>query len=464
MRPFLPLMRAGLSRTAAVCVVTLVSGGCDRQVPVESNDPGPTGASLPPPSTDVATGAIRNGQRLPRVVPLTEGQQLAIGWLHDPLAPEAAFCTGTLIEPRVVVTARHCTAGVDSSSIGFGIGLLPSAPEATWAVESVAEHPDEDVALLVLERAATADVPAVQPLPFNRRPLTAQDTGGEVEAAGYGDTLDPTRTGRYFAVLLFAGVDESYVLVDGRQQEGLCFGDSGGPVFDVDPSGAPVVLGVEHGGEESCVGRDQLTRLDRVQGWIDGMIAELPEGEPCGTESYLGHCEGDVAVWCHDNGLLARLDCAAEGRVCAYVDEETGYYCKSADACGGAATGCNGNLRIFCREGLLYQEDCGVSQGTCSVDAGGPICLGPDGQPVGSLTPPPDDLVSDEAAPDGPAPELPPDVPATGTGDAGPSGTEAAPRKGLVYQGGCRQTPGTGPGALAVLLAGIALRPRRRRR
>jgi hypothetical protein len=394
-------------------------------------------------------------------VPLSDGQQLAVGWLHDPLSPEAAFCTGTLIEPRVVVTARHCTAGVDAASIGFGVGMMPSAPEATFGVASIAEHPDEDVALLVLDRAATTDVPALVPLPINRRPLTAQDTGGEVEAAGYGDTLDPTRTGRYFAVLLFAGVDESYVLVDGRQREGLCFGDSGGPVFDVDPSGAPIILGVEHGGEESCVGRDQLTRLDRVQGWIDGMIAELPEGEPCGAESYLGHCEGQVAVWCHENGLLARLDCAAEGRICAYVDEETGFYCKSADACGGAATGCNGELRIFCRDGLLYQEDCAVSGGTCSVDAGGPICLGPDGRPVGSVMPPPDDLVSDEASPDAPPPDAPSAVEPP---DAGTGGPEQGPRKGLAYRGGCRQGDGDGFGLFGVLLAAAAARPRRRTR
>jgi hypothetical protein len=457
-----PLLASRRLGAAVGCLLIGVTWGCDPQVSPEANVAAPGDPA--PLSTEVAAAAIRNGQRLPRVVPLTDGQQLAVGWLHDPLAPEAAFCTGTLIEPRVVVTARHCTAGVDSTGIGFGVGMMPSAPEHTWAVESIAEHPDEDVALLVLERAATTDVPALQPLPINRRPLTAQDTGGEVEAAGYGDTLDPTRTGRYFAVLLFAGVDESYVLVDGRQREGLCFGDSGGPVFDVDPSGAPIILGVEHGGEESCVGRDQLTRLDRVQGWIDGMIAALPEGEPCGAESYLGHCEGDVAVWCHDNGLLARLDCAAEGRVCAYVDEETGYYCKSADACGGAATGCNGNVRIFCREGLLYQEDCGLSNGTCSVDAGGPICLGPDGQPVGSLTPPPDDLVSDEAAPDGPPPDAPPAIPPADVVDAGGPPAEASPRKGLAYEGGCRQAPGEGPGLGSLALAALLLRPRRRRR
>jgi len=441
-----------------------MSWGCDPQVSGEADTTGAgRGAG---PSTEIAAAAIRNGQRLPRIVPLTEGQQLAVGWLHDPLAPEAAFCTGTLIESRVVVTARHCTAGAEATSIGFGVGMMPSAPEQTWAVEYIAEHPDNDVALLVLERAATTDVPALQPLPINRRPLTAQDTGGEVEVAGFGDTLDPTRTGRYFAVVLFAGVDERYVLVDGRQREGLCFGDSGGPIFDVDPSGAPIILGVEHGGEESCVGRDQLTRLDRVQGWIDGILAELPEGEPCGSESYLGHCEGDVAVWCHDNGLLARLDCAAEGRVCAFVDEDTGYYCKSADACDGAETGCNGNLRIFCREGLLYQEECGVSNGTCSVDAGGPICLGPDGQPVGSLTPPRDDLVSEEAAPDGPSPDAPPTGPPANFVDAGGLATEASPRKGLVYEGSCRQAPGAGSGVpfAGVAIFALLLRPRRRRR
>lgn len=401
------------------------------------------------PRVETHTAAIRNGQRDPRITPMTAGQIMSIGYLHGPGSADSAFCTGTVIAPRVVVTARHCTQGVTAAEIGFGVGVVPAEAIADFAVESVVEHPEQDVSLLVLTRPATLDVPGLMPLDFNRQPLSEADVGHQVEAAGFGETLDPTRVGRYFALVMLSAVDDTYVLVDGQQREGLCFGDSGGPVLGLDTLGHPSILGVEHGGEESCVGRDQLTRLDRVQAWIDGVVQSLPPEQSCGAESYAGHCEGDVAVWCHENGQLARLDCAAEGRICAYVDAETGYYCKTRDNCAAELTGCNGEVRIFCINGVVAQEDCAALGGLCTQDAGGPLCVDLNGVPLA----------------DPPAP--PPDDPFAVEPDAGLVDDGADTPAKFDGNHACQSAPGrSGPGGGAVVaglaLAALGLRRRRR--
>ncbi len=49
-----------------------------------------------------------------------------------------------------------------------------------------------------------------------------------------------------------------------------------------------------------------------------------PQG--CGDIDYLGACDGDVALYCHE-GELGRVDCARWDQPCGWVDDDTGYYC-----------------------------------------------------------------------------------------------------------------------------------------
>ncbi len=335
-----------------------------------------------PPPLDTSASAIRNGTREPRVVPLSEGEKLAIGWLHAAGWAEGNFCTGTVIGPRVVATAKHCTADQTATEIGFSVGLLPTQPNGTFGVAEVHEHPQHDVALLILEQDVIGAVPALVPIAFNRATLDDSIIGREVEASGYGETFDPSRTGRYFAAVELIQVDPVFVRVDGRGRQGICFGDSGGPVLTTGADGTAVVLGVEHGGDSSCLGVDALTRLDVVAGWIDGIATTVrpgeEPGEPCGQVDYRGACDGNVAVWC-DDGRLARRDCAGEGRVCGYVDDETGFYCRepeAVDPCGGetAAGRCDGDVIVRCDAGQVFRDDCSVQGARCASDGGGAVC------------------------------------------------------------------------------------------
>lgn len=285
---------------------------------------------------------IRNGTRAPQIVPLTPGQQLAIGFLFTPGNPSNPFCTGTLVAPRVVVTASHCTRGMGPEALGFGIGVDPNAPAALFTLVQVAEFtdPDIDAALLFLERDAVADVPDVEPLPVNRTSLDGADgeslIGRQVEVAGYGQTGEAT-SGRFFASVRLVELDPEFVVVDGEGLQGLCFGDSGGPVITLNAAGAPVVLGVEHGGDDSCVGRDYLTRLDPLGDWLMAAVAAteplVEAGGPCAGLTFRGRCTGNTAEWCDEGGQVAKVDCGVHGRGCGFIDDETGYYCNAEPAC-----------------------------------------------------------------------------------------------------------------------------------
>jgi hypothetical protein len=47
----------------------------------------------------------------------------------------------------------------------------------------------------------------------------------------------------------------------------------------------------------------------------------------CGDLDYRGECVGDTARWC-DDGVIESLDCAAEGSRCAFIDDDTGFFCR----------------------------------------------------------------------------------------------------------------------------------------
>ena len=72
-------------------------------------------------TTEVHRQSIVNGTRQPFVLPLTEAEQLAIGWLASYGTPNTPNCTGTLITSRVVLTAKHCTEGTPPESMVFGL-------------------------------------------------------------------------------------------------------------------------------------------------------------------------------------------------------------------------------------------------------------------------------------------------------------------------------------------------------
>lgn len=238
--------------------------------------------------------AIYYGTRAPSITNLSDGEQLAIGFLTD--ASGSPFCTATLIDRDVAVTAQHCVVDTEAvENMRFGMGD-PNNPLALVEVHSAPFNGDLDVALLLLKDDAVSQVPDAEPIPFLRQEPSQSWIGTDVEAAGFGSTHDNS-TGLYFVTVELTGIQSDLFVVNGHGQRGICFGDSGGPLFVNAETGDPIIIGVESYGDASCVDQDFETRLDQAVTWIDGeMEAFDPNSAPqTGTQSDGGMPDWDDA-------------------------------------------------------------------------------------------------------------------------------------------------------------------------
>ena len=256
----------------------------------------------------------------------------------------------------------------------FGMGLIPRTDEAkVFPVGAILEHPSVDFAILILGIDPTVTYPELETIAMNREPLTDEWKERWVDASGYGDTKSDD-SGRFFASVQLESFDDEIVQVNGHGEQGICYGDSGGPIlWQPDPETPPVVVGTEQWGDETCVDLDYLTRVDLVADWVDTQLANglPPELEPCSEsereqEGQEAICIEDVLTSC-TQGYLIEQDCAASGQACGYMGRWRGYQCLPAE-CGeidyhGA---CEGGVLYYCSRRGLRSEDCTAQGQICT--------------------------------------------------------------------------------------------------
>ncbi len=317
-----------------------------------------------PNKSGTANSKVYYGTKLPTHVPLTPGQIMAVGNFYG--------CSGTLIAPRWVLSARHC--GLSSWS-EFCMGPDPSNPSVCIDAKRVLNHGGGDIALVELKADARDLLPGVEPIVLFTDKMDASWKGRIAEAGGYGQQETGYSNTREFTAEPISWLGSDTLTINGEGVHGVCYGDSGGPVMVIAADGSPRVAGALSNGDSSCVGYDNYTRVDVYFDWLTSYTGPVvpPGPQQCSDTTFIGTCSknADRATWCDGQDELQVDHCAA-GTRCSWSNSDEGFRCvtPAQDACAGLdhAGKCDDNVLTWCDIGGPQKRDCGACEETCVPD------------------------------------------------------------------------------------------------
>jgi hypothetical protein len=260
--------------------------------------------------------AVRNGTRTPSLIQDIGSLEHSVVWIHRITSPQEVICSGILMSNRVVLTAGHCIIEPENLAVSRVLSVDPQP----HPVRSTLAHTTLDLAILSLH----VDLPHTVQFPTPTTRIGQEWIGHTVEAAGFGEDFDlGTDVALRFAELAIVQLSEHTIVVDGFGERGLCFGDSGAPVFSINGQGETVLLAIASHGDTSCLHRDHLIRLASIGDWLYEQIERHNQSDEalCDDQMYPSpQCDGEVRIECRDNQLES-IRCNATDRDCIETPE-----------------------------------------------------------------------------------------------------------------------------------------------
>jgi secreted trypsin-like serine protease len=226
-------------------------------------------ALLLPAGAAAITNGVPDGSGHPEVGALLAPQAYSDGTWET--------CSGTLISPRVFLTAAHCDQGVSRVAVTFDSSYnstTGTTHRGTWYADpnfNRAQNDPQDVAVVVFDEAVTGITPARLP---EAGSLNGLKVGTEFTAVGYGAqsvTIDYGPTFHYADVRYVASggleaLNKSWLRISMNPalgDGGTCYGDSGGPNFlGAGASATNIVAGTTITGDFMCRATNVDYRMD----------------------------------------------------------------------------------------------------------------------------------------------------------------------------------------------------------
>jgi hypothetical protein len=195
------------------------------------------------------------------------------------LAPQAysdgtwAACSGTLIAPRVFLTAAHCDLGVARVAVTFDSEYDSATGTEYWGTwhadpaYNQAQSDPHDIAVVVFDGAVKGITPAKLPKAGSLAGLQVETKFTSVGYGAQSVTIDHGPTFhyadvRYVAVGSLNAVNASWLRISmnpATGDGGTCYGDSGGANFLRDSA---VVAATTITGDFMCRATNVVYRLD----------------------------------------------------------------------------------------------------------------------------------------------------------------------------------------------------------